>query len=91
MRERLQKAERELIMSQTRCDSLNSQLVALQAEGNIGHQDADELQKSLVVQRESMEGKRKDILIEIARQTILLEEHEKAERLSGKLNNEDLA
>ncbi len=91
LRERLQKAERELIMSQTRCDSLSSQLVALQAEGNIGHQDADELQKSLVVQRESMEGKRKDILIEIARQTILLEEHEKAERLSGKLNNEDLA
>lgn len=91
LRERLQKAEKDMIVSQTRYDSLNSRLVALLAEGYRGDVDTNGLQESLVVQRESMEGKKKDILIEIARQEILLEENEKAERLSGRLSSEEMA
>ena len=77
-------------MSQTRFDSLNSKLVALQAEGGRGHINTDEMQAMLVVKREEAEGKRRDIMIEIARLDVALEEHQKAVGLKERLENDSV-
>lgn len=90
LREKLNGIEKEMIMSQTRFDSLNSKLVALQAEGGRGHINTDEMQAMLVVKREETEGKRRDIMIEIARLDVALEEHQKAVGLKERLENDSV-
>ncbi len=90
LREKLNGIEKEMIMSQTRFDSLNSKLVALQAEGGRGHINTDEMQAMLVVKREEAEGKRRDIMIEIARLDVALEEHQKAVGLKERLENDSV-
>ena len=90
LREKLNGIEKEMIMSQTRFDSLNSKLVALQAEGGRGHINTDEMQAMLVVKSEEAEGKRRDIMIEIARLDVALEEHQKAVGLKERLENDSV-
>ena len=88
LREKLHGIEKETIISQTRYDSLSSRLVALQAEGGRGHVNTEEMQAMLVVKREEAEGKRREIMIEIARLDIALEEHQKAVQLKNRMEND---
>ncbi len=75
-------------MSQTRYDSLNCRLVALQAEGGRGHVNTEEMQAMLIVKREEAEGKLREIMTEIARLDVALEEHQKAIQLKSRMEND---
>ncbi len=88
IREKLHGIEKETIMSQTRYDSLNCRLVALQAEGGRGHVNTEEMQAMLIVKREEAEGKLREIMTEIARLDVALEEHQKAIQLKSRMEND---
>ncbi len=78
IRSRVKLVQQDIIRSQTRVDELNSHFIALQAEGNYHTADNETLQESLANQMETLEEKRLEVMMQIARQTIALEEHEKA-------------
>ena len=78
LREQLRRVHLDFALCQARVDGLNSRLVALQAEGGRNHVNEDEMQASIISQREDLEEKRTEIMLQIARFTIALEEHEKA-------------
>ncbi|MCR4921635.1 MAG: hypothetical protein K5945_08030 [Bacteroidaceae bacterium] len=78
LREQLKQVRLDHALSQARVDMLNSRLIALQAEGGRTHVDEDEMQASIIAQRETLEARRDEIMLQIARLTIALEEHEKA-------------
>ncbi|MBQ7181153.1 MAG: hypothetical protein IJR87_07670 [Bacteroidaceae bacterium] len=88
LREKLNGIEKETIMSQTRYDSLSSRLVALQAEGGRGHVNTEEMQTMLIAKREEAEGRRREIMTEIARLDVALEEHQKAVQLKSLMEND---
>lgn len=81
LRHRLTKLRLQAAQSQAKTDDLNSRLIALQAEGGRGKVNEDELQISLVGQRDVLEAKRNDIAMQISRLKVALEEHEKAQHL----------
>lgn len=83
IRSRVQKIQQDILRYQTRTDDLNSRFIALQAEGIYHCTDNEELQESLAAQMEALEGKHHEVMIQIARQTFALEEHEKAVRFSN--------
>ncbi len=78
IRHKVRNTKQEQILCQTKMDSLNSRFTALQAES--GYHDADEenAQISLAAQEESLLKKRRDVMMQIARATLAMEEHEKA-------------
>ena len=78
IRSNIRKTQHDIIRCQARVDDMNSRLIALQAEGNYHNADNETLQESLVAQMETLEGKRREVMMQIARQTVALEEHEKA-------------
>lgn len=78
IRSRIQKVLRDIALCQARVDDLNSRLLSLQAEGNYHNADDETLQESLVAQMENLESKRREIMMQIARQSVALENHEKA-------------
>ena len=78
IRSRIHKIQKDIIRSQIRVDDLNSRYIALQAEGNYHSADNDTLQESLAAQTEDLEAKLHEVMMQIARQTVALEEHEKA-------------
>jgi chromosome segregation ATPase len=78
LRSRVLKIRQDALRSQTRVDELNSQFIALQAEGNYRNADNENLQESLASQMETLERKRHEVMMQIARQTVALEDHEKA-------------
>ena len=83
IRSRVQKIQQDILRYQTRTDDLNSRFIALQAEGIYHSADNEELQKSLAAQMETLEGKLHEVMIQIARLTFALEEHEKAVHASN--------
>ena len=78
LRSRVQAIRQDALRCQTRVDNLNSQFIALQAEGSYHNADNESLQESLAEQMETLEGKLHEVMMQIARQTVALEEHEKA-------------
>ena len=78
IRSRIQKIRQDIIRCQTRVDDLNSRFIALQTEGNYHSADNETLQDSLAAQMETLEGKLREVMMQIARQTVALENHEKA-------------
>lgn len=62
-------------LSQERVDELNSRVLSLQAEGGTANV-SEGYQASLVDQYETLQGKQREILLQIARINILLEEGE---------------
>ena len=78
LRKKLQQLKLDTALSQSKVDMLNSQMVALQAEGGRGVVNEKEMLVSIVSQREMLEDKRKSIMLQIAKLTFALEEHEKA-------------
>lgn len=78
IRSNIQKVQRDIALCQARVDDLNSRLISLQAEGNYHSADDETLQESLVAQLESLESKRREIMMQIARLSVALEDHEKA-------------
>lgn len=78
IRSNIQKVQRDIALCQARVDDLNSRLISLQAEGNYHSADDETLQESLVAQLESLESKRREIMMQIARHSVALEDHEKA-------------
>lgn len=78
IRARIRKTEKDIIRCQAHVDDLNSQFIALQAEGNYHSADNELLQESLAAKLEDLEGKQREVMMQIARLTVALEEHEKA-------------
>ncbi|MBO7068627.1 MAG: hypothetical protein J6W52_08120 [Bacteroidaceae bacterium] len=78
IRSHIQKIQKDIAVCQARVDDLNSRFIALQAEDNYHSTDNDTIQESLAAQQENLERKRREIMMQIARQTVALEEHEKA-------------
>ena len=78
VRSRIQQVQKDIIRCQTRVDEMNSRFIALQAEGNYHNADNESLQESLAAQMENLEGKLHDVMMQIARLTVALEDHEKA-------------
>lgn len=70
--------QRNVAVCQSRVDDLNSRLLSLQADGNYRNADDDTLQESLAAQQENLESKRDEIMMQIARLSVALEDHEKA-------------
>jgi hypothetical protein len=83
IRSRVQKIQQDILRHQTRTDDLNSRFIALQAEGIYHSANNEELQESLAAQMETLEGKLHEVMIQIARLTFALEEHEKAVHASN--------
>ena len=78
LRKQLQQLKLNTALSQSRVETLNSQMVALQSEGGRGVVSEEDMLVSIVSQREMLEDKRKSIMLQIAKLTLALEEHEKA-------------
>ena len=78
IRSRILQVQRDIALCQARVDDMNSRLLSLQSEGNYHNADDESLQESLAAQMENLESKRREIMMQIARQSIALEEHEKA-------------
>ena len=70
--------QRDVAVCQSRVDDLNSRLLSLQADGNYHNADDETVQESLAAQLESLESKRNEISMQIARLSVALEDHEKA-------------
>ena len=77
-RSRIQTILRDTLLCQARVDDLNSRLLSLQAEGNYHNTDDETLLESLASQQEALESKRREIMMQIARYCVALEDHEKA-------------
>ncbi|MCR4592316.1 MAG: hypothetical protein K5672_04095 [Bacteroidaceae bacterium] len=78
IRSDIQQIQKDILRCQTRVDDLNSQFIALQTEGNYHSADNESLQESLASQMENLEGKLHEVMMQIARQTVALEDHERA-------------
>ena len=65
-------------LSQARTDQLNSQLVALQAEGGTSAAPTGSMQASLIAQQQTLGERRSELMLHIARLTLTLEEHRQA-------------
>ena len=78
IRLRVRKITQDIILCQAHVEDLNSRFIALQAEGSYQTANEEKLQETMAAQQESLEGKRREIMMQIARQAVALEEHEKA-------------
>lgn len=81
IREEIRSIDMEERLTQTRVDQLRSQMVALQAEGNIPDGDTTDTLINLAKQEEVLEKRRRDAMLLIATNTLTLQAHEKAEAL----------
>lgn len=79
MRTELRALQVDSLLTQARVDKLNSQLVALQAEGNLNGNDTDLLLHQLSAQIDTLEGRRREVMLTIASLTQQLNAHTKAE------------
>lgn len=81
VREEIRSTDMEAKLTQAKVDQLRSQMVALQAEGNIPDGDVTDALLALAKQEEVLEKRRRDAMLQIATNTITLQAHEKAETL----------
>lgn len=77
-RQKIRPLQQEATLCQAKVDDLNSRFIALQAESGYRHINEEELQDSLATQHETLYSRRNEIMMQIARMTVALEEHEKA-------------
>lgn len=77
-RQRIRPLQQQAMLCQARVDDLNSRFIALQAESGYRHINEEEMQNSLATQQETLYSRRNEIMMQIARMTVALEEHEKA-------------
>lgn len=78
IRANVQKVQQNIIRCQTRVDDLNSRVIALQAESNYHSVNGEAMQESITSKLEELEKKQREVMMQIARQSIALENHEKA-------------
>ncbi len=78
-RELLRDAELDSKLTQAKVDHLRSQMVALQAEGNIPDNVSTDALLVLAKQEEVLEKRRREAMLLIATNTLTLQAHEKAE------------
>lgn len=79
IREQIRRTDMDARLTQAKVDHLRSQMVALQAEGNIPDGDTTEALLALAKQEEVLEKRRMDAMLLIATNTLTLQAHEKAE------------
>ena len=79
LRDQIRATDMEARLTQAKVDQLRSQMVALQAEGNIPDGDTTEALLALAKQEEVLEKRRMDAMLLIATNTLTLQAHEKAE------------
>ncbi len=75
LRTHIQATALETALSQERVNNLNSRIVHLQAEGGKANNDEEEMLTSLVIQQEKLEQQRRDIMLQIARIDLTLEDN----------------
>jgi len=79
IREQIRKADLDARLTEAKLDYLKSEMVALQAEGNIPDGDATEALLTMAKQEEVLEKRRHEVMLLIATNTLTLQAHEKAE------------
>lgn len=97
IREHVRQVRMDTTLCQARVDALRSSLIALQAEGlHLSIREGDESQKeAIIAQREILEARRNETLLQIAQYQATLQAHEQAkerlkqeeEELYNKLNS----
>ncbi len=78
IRQKVDDIQLQTALTQSRVNDLNSRFISLQAEGVQMGEIEEVAHRQLVEQQESLESKRRDIVLQLARLTLALEEHEKA-------------
>lgn len=81
IRAQLRRTQMESMLTQARVDKIGSMLVSLQAEGALSGTDADIVQGQLASQIDTLEGRRRETMMQIATLSLQLNAHQKAESL----------
>lgn len=81
VREEIRAIDMDARLTQAKVDQLRSQMVAVQAEGNIPDGDTTEALLALAKQEEVLEKRRREAMLLIATHTLTLQNHEKAENM----------
>lgn len=79
IRGQIRATDMDALLTQAKLEYLKSQMVALQAEGNIPDGDVTEALLAMAKQEEVLEKRRMDAMLLIATNTLTLQAHEKAE------------
>lgn len=75
LRTHIQATALETALSQERVNNLNSRIVHLQAEGGKASNNEEEMLTSLAIQQEKLEQQRRDIMLQMARIDLTLEDN----------------
>lgn len=81
----------EAALTEYKVDKLRSSLVSLQAEGYRNPTEDDSVETALATQMDALEKKRREVMLEIAELTALLNAHNKAEERRKKEEEGELA
>lgn len=87
IRSRLKQISTDLLLCQAKVEDLNSRLIALNTEDGHCSPSTPDIQESMAANWQSLTKQRKDTLMQIARLSVQLEDHEKA--LAAERNSEE--
>ena len=79
VRGKVLRMQEDMAVCQAIVDNMRSRLIALQAEGGrTAVREGDDVQSDLVAQRDMLETRRREAMMQVARLTVALEDNEKA-------------
>ena len=79
VRSKVLRMQEDMAVCQAIVDNMRSRLIALQAEGGrTAVREGDDVQSDLVAQRDMLETRRREAMMQVARLTVALEDNEKA-------------
>ena len=79
VRGKVLRIQEDMAVCQAIVDNMRSRLIALQAEGGrTAVREGDDVQSDLVAQRDMLETRRREAMMQVARLTVALEDNEKA-------------
>ncbi len=78
IRSNLKQTNNDILLCQAKVEDLNSRIIALEAEdGHLSHPNAD-IQESIAAKQQSLTKQRGETMMQIARLSVQIEDHEKA-------------
>ena len=85
IRSSLKQINRDTLLCQAKVEDLNSRIIALETEDGHCNTSTPDIQESITAKQQALTKQRNDTMMQIARLTVQLEEHEKA--LSAERNS----
>ena len=74
----LKQINRDLLLCQAKVEDLNSRIIALETEDGYCNTSTPDIQESIAAKQQTLTKQRNDTMMQIARLSVQLEEHEKA-------------